>query len=634
MLSIVRRMVRSKLMLVVIGLLIVGLAGMGLPDMFSSSEPRGMISAGDRFIVKRDIDNRIDTYLRSVRESEGRTISRQEAAKAGVIQQILQSVASETALLAFADKEKISASRYAVTDMVVNAPRFKNAVTGEFDDASFKDFARLQGLSVRQLETNLKESFTREYIADAVSTGVNTPDALGKVWITSQSEQREFSYVKIPNDVSDEGILPTDEEVAAFYEENKTAFTQPKRKALSILSISPIDFIGSVEIPETVLKDEYDLRIKEFSSPESREIKEFSSSDRRLVQQAVDEIGAGGDVETVLSSLPDLVVTTKIVTRDQISDEEYAKTAFIVPEDTHFGVFELGEGNWTGAYVDTIYPGTPKPFETVSDQIFTELATVAAEQIFERKQEEMFDFVGGGFNLEEAADALGVPLMKYSAIDAQGRTEEGHLLGGIVFRPDAMETIQSLDFEDEMSEILDDANNGIYVIRLDTVEEGFIPELADVKSLATESYKIYQASQASEKLANDLLDRAKALDDLSEAASELGLDYVKPEQNLNRREAPEGVTRSMAYQLLGAKAGDYVVASEQDGSKTVLHLENVSNLEPEMLETLASSGKRAVSESLEADIQRAFVEAVMEDAKIEVNNNAVSEYIQSMASPQ
>ncbi len=634
MLSIVRRMVRSKLMLVVIGLLIVGLAGMGLPDMFSSSEPRGMISAGDRFVVKRDIDNRIDTYLRNVRETEGRSISRQEAAKAGVIQQILQSVASETALLAFADKEKISASRFAVTDMVVNAPRFKNAVTGEFDEASFKEFAGLQGLSVRQLETNLKESFTREYIADAVSTGVNTPDALGKVWITSQSEQREFSYVKIPANVSNDSTPPTDEEIAAFYEENKTAFTQPKRKALSILSISPVDFIGSVEIPEAVLRDEYELRIKEFSSPESREIREFSSNDRRLVQQAVDEIGAGGDVDTVLSSLPDLVVTTKIVTSDQISNEEYAKTAFIVPEDTHFGVFELGEGNWAGAYVDTIYPGTPKPFETVSDQIFTELATVEAEQIFERKQEEMFDFVGGGFDLEEAADALDVPLMRYSAIDAQGRTKDGHLLGGIVFRPDAMETIQSLDFEDEMSEILDDANDGLYVIRLDTVEESFVPELADVKSLATESYKIYQASQASEKLANDLLDRAKALDDLSAAAAELDLEYVKPEQRLNRREAPEGVTRSMAYQLLGAKAGDYVVASEQDGSRTVLHLENITNLEPDMLDTLASSGKRAITESLEADIQRAFVEAVMADAKIEMNSNAVSEYIQTMANPQ
>lgn len=634
MLSIVRRMVRSKFMLVVIGLLMVGLAGMGLPDMFSSSEPRGMISAGNRFVVKNELDRRVDDYLRNVRQAEGQNITREQAAKTGVVEQIFQAIANETALLAFADGQNIRATRFAMTEMVAAAPRFKHAVTGKYDEQSFVDFANQQGLTVKQLEKDLIESFTREYIVDAVRAGVHTPDSLGKVWMTSQSEQRKFSYVKIDSSYQSTESDPTDEEVLAFYTENKSVFTQPERKAVSILSVSPRDFIGEVEIADEILRDEYDLRIRHFSSPETREINEFSSSNRRLVQQALDEIGAGALPENVLSALTDLNTSTRLVSESDIENEEYSRAVFNAPKDGHLGVIELTDGIWTGVVINEIYPGTPTPFETVSDQIFQELAVQEAEKLFESKQEEFFDLVGGGFELEEAADALGVPLMKFDAIDNQGRTEDGHLLGAVVFRPESMETLRALQFDGETSDIMDDVADGHYVIRLDNLKESYVPELAEIKELATESFKLYQASQAADKAATELLNRAEELNDLKAAANEFGFDFVKSETPLNRRETPEGVSTSMAYQLLGAKEGSFVIASEQDGSRAVLHLEEITNLEPDMLDLLAASGKRAISETLESDIESAFVEAIIFESEVEVNARARAEYINSMAGLQ
>ncbi len=631
MLSIVRRMVRSKLMLVVIGLLIVGLAGMGLPDMFSSAEPRGMISAGDRFIVKRDVDQRVDTYIRNVREAEGRTLSRQDAAQSGIIQQVLQAMMNETALLSFADKEKIEATRFAVTEMVANAPRFKNAVTGEFDEEAFQLFARQQGQTVKQLETGIKESFTREYLVNSLSTGLHTPDALGKVWMTAQSEQREFSYVNIPSDAGGDIADPTDEQLQAFYEDNQSSFRQPERKAVTILSIAPSDFVGAVEVAEEDLRSEYELRIKEFSSDETRALKEFSSPNRRLVQQAVDEIGAGGNPDEVLTGLSELIVTTRIVSQSDIQDEEYGKTAFGVAEGTHFGAYELEEGNWTGVIVETVYAGTPTPFENVSDQIKSEIATLEAEKIFETKQEEFFDLVGGGFDLEEAAEALQVPLMSFDSIDQQGRTENNHLLGSVVFRPDAMETLGQLSFDGEVSDILDDVADGLYVIRLDKLEESFIPPLADVKEIATNAYKLYEASQGAQNLADKVLARAQELNDLSQAAEENDLLFVKSETKLTRREIPEGISRAMAFQLFSTQKGEYAIANEQDGGRTVVFLSDITNLEPDMLDVLATSGKRAISESLESDVQMAFLEAVLAESEVEQNGKAITEYIQTMS---
>ncbi len=633
MLSVVRRMVRSKFMLVIIGLLMVGLAGMGLPDMFSSAEPRGMLSAGDRFVVKREVERRLDTHLQLLREREGQTISRQTAAQNGTVQSILQGLANETALLSFADNNNIEASRFAVTEIVANAPSFKNPVTGEFDEGAFKSFAARQGLSIKQMENNLKEDFTRQYIADAVKTAVNTPSALGKVWITAQSEQREFSYVNIKAASAASIADPTDEELNAFFEENKNAFTQPERKVVSILSISPSDFTGRVEIADEDLRDMYDLRIKEFSTAQTREIREFSSTDRRLAQKIVDEIGAGEDADAVLAANTDLKVVRKVVEQSDLSNEEYAQAVFAVEEGNHLGIIEL-DGLWTGAIVDTIIPGVPTPFEDVSGQIYEEMALEEAEKIFELKQEEFYDLVGGGFSLEEAADSLEVPLFEFSGIDTQGRNKSGSLVGGIVFRPDAVDTLRKLEFESETSDILDDVADGLYVMRLDAVEESYVPELSSIKDSVTQSYRVFEAATAAQKTSDALLAKAKASSELKSAAEELGLDFVKSDSNLTRREIPENLTRAMALQLLNANEGEFVVSTEPNGSRSVLHLEKITNIEASMLDVLAPSGKRAVSESLEGDVENAFVEAVLSEAELEVNEGAIAEFISSMAGTQ
>ncbi|MFC7290506.1 peptidylprolyl isomerase [Hirschia litorea] len=631
MLSIVRRMVRSKFMLVIFGLLVVGLAGMGLPNMFSSAEPRGLISSGDRFIVKRDAERRVDAYLNAVRENQGRTLTRQEAAQNGTVQQILQGLISETALLGFADQHNIRASRFAVTEMVANAPRFKNAVTGEFDEDAFRAFANQQGMTIKQLEKDLKDSFTREYVVNAVRTGVNVPNSLGKVWMTSQSEQRSFSYVKIAPDQVPVDLEVTDEDLQAFYDEHNAAFRQPERKAVSIISMSPSDFLSAVEIPEADLRDMYELRIKDFSSPEQRTITEFTSSNRRDVQQAIDEIGAGRDKEEVLSSISSLTTTSRSITSSDLTNEEFSRAVFAVSNGTHIGPFELEDDLWTGVIVEEITPGLAKPFEAVSDEIFQSMALIESEKIFDQKQEEFFDLIGGGFTFEEASDALEIPVMSYESIDTQGRNERGQVIGGIVYRPMAAQIINQMSFDGEVSEILDDVANGLYVIRLDEIQKSYVPELADIEELTKESLLAFRKSQAVESQAQKVLEKATEIKNLQNVAEDFDLKFVKPSTNLTRREIPEGISRAMAFQILGAAEGDYVLAPEQDGSISVIHIEKITNLDPEMLDLMSISGKRAISEGLETDIESAFVEAIIQESEVEFNNDAIAEFVTSMS---
>ncbi len=634
MLSIVRRMVRSKFMLVIFGLLVIGLAGMGLPNMFSSAEPRGLISSGDRFIVKRDAERRVDAYLNSVRENQGRNVTRQEAAQSGAVQQILQGLVSETALLGYADSQNIRASRFAVTEMVANAPRFKNAVTGDFDEDSFRAFANQQGLTVKQLEKDLKDSFTREYIVNAVKTGVNVPNSLGKVWMTSQSEQRSFSYVKITAKQAPIETEVSEEQLVSFYEDNKSAFRQPERKAVSIISMSPADFISAVDIPEADIRDMYDLRIKDFSAPERRQIKEFTSTNRRTVQEIVDAIGAGDDFQKILESHSDISTSIRTVVASDLDDEEYSKAVFSVASGTHMGPFNLDGDEWTGVIIEEIIPGEATPFENVSDEIFQEMAKIEAEKIFDRKQEEFFDLIGGGFTFEEASDALEIPFMSFAAIDNQGRKKNGQVVGGVVYRPSAMQTISQMSFEGEVSEILDDVENGLYVIRLDSLEASYIPELPEIKKLAEDSLIAFRKSQAVQTLANKVLDKAKNVGSLKDASAEYKLEYITPSTNLSRREIPDGVSRAMAFQILGASEKDYVVASEQDGSIAVIYIDEITNLDPEMLDLMAVSGKRAITESLETDIEAAFVESIIQESKVEFNNEAIADFVKTMSGTQ
>ncbi|MBB36774.1 MAG: hypothetical protein CME88_06505 [Hirschia sp.] len=631
MLSLLRGFARSKVAMIIIGLLVVGLAAYALPNVFSGGQPRGMISAGDRFVVKGALDQRIDNYIQASFTQNQQRISRQDVAQSGVAEQIIQYVAGETAQLAYADEERIKATRFAVSNFVASAPRFRDPITGEFSAETYRSEVLRQSRSIEDFEKELRDSLTTDYVKGAVIAGADVPDALSKAWALGQSEERFISYVNVPNSVADEIEPPTEVELVSFYDERKQMFEKPQRRAVSILSISADDFVDDAKVSEEDIRAFYDFRIKDYSSPETRIVMQLSSTDRSVAQRAADEIGVGGDPKMVAAGIEGLSIRERTVQPDDIANQQYADVLFALPEGEVFGPMQVDD-QWVTAKIVDITPGIPQPFESVSEEISQLLAQEAAQDIYEASLENFFDLIGGGFSLEEAGEQIGAPVMHFQPVDRTGRTAQGRQLGAFMARQGAMTIINNLAFEGETSDVLDDpADGGMMVYRLDYIEPANIPEFADIRDSVEAAYMVMKKNEAVETIAAAIIQSARESGDLDAAAAEQKLTVVDPGQALTRRQLPEGISRSVYMTTFNAAQDQFIEANEQDGSRTIVHVKKISTATPENLAIMAPAGKRVLQDPLFSDMENAFYGSVYEDIDLQFNSQQISEYLKAMA---
>ncbi len=632
MLSMLRGFARSRMAMIIIGFLIVGLSAYALPNVFASGKPRGMISAGDRFVVQNDIDQRIDDYIRNAAEQGQPVSSRQEIARSGLVEQILQVVASETARLSYTDTIDLKASNFALADLVATAPIFRDQLTGEFDPEAYQQYVAGQNQTVRSFEQGLRDDITSEYLDEGLNAAIDVPESLARIWVMIQSEQRDYAFSRLNAASLADIPAPTPEELQTFYAEQQGRFVQPERRAVSVLHVSPQDFVDDVDLSEDDLLAEYEVRKADFSSPSTRTVSRILSADRSLVQQAADRIGLGEDFAAVAADIVGVQSDSVSLTSDRIIEGEIEEIYFAVPEGEVFGPVE-SRGQWITAIVTNVVEGEPTPFSLVKEQIRDEIARDKAIDLFYAAQEDFYDLIGGGLSLEEAGDKIGAPVFSFMPVDQQGRTADGVFLAALAVIPDASQTIFGFDFETQTSDLLE-GEDSLVVARLDRIQPENTPALETIKGDVILAWRASQQAQAAQLAADALAEAARSAGSLAQAAEAQSIDFVDPGEPMSRRSLPEGVSRAMGLAILDAKEGDIVVADEPDGSKVVIELKRIESIDEESIPMMASAGKRVLLEGVQSDLRIAFYQGVQKAAKVQLNTEAIDTYISTMAGDQ
>lgn len=628
MFSIFRSFARSPIAKIMIAFLIVGLTAYALPNLFSGAKPRGLISAGDRYIMPADVERRVNLYIQNVQQAGEEIPSRQQIAQSGILTALLNQMTGDTAQLAYMDGIGVKATKFALADEIKDAPIFQDGLTGQFDTEAYESYAQRQSGSVSRFEDELRDSITVDYMSTAIGSGIDTPDAIARTWMLAQSEQRQISYTRIPVDSIDTSAEATEDELRAFYADNAEIFRQPERRSVSLLQVSTMDYLDRVDVPDSDIKAFYDQNIKQYSAPETRTIVQFASPDRAVIQEAVDRIGAGEDRNVVSADLT-AAVTTLNVTPEDITSDLYNRVVFASDQDVPFGPIQVNE-EWLAGIVIEVQPGAARPFELVSEDIQGQLATRLAEREFTDAQETFYDLVGGGFSLEEISQEIGVPLLSFVEIDRRGLTEGGHRPITLLQLQEAVPTLFDLSFEGEQSDVLEQGEDALFILRLDKIVAEHTPPFEEVEELVKVANETRLVDTRLDTKANDLKARAEQAG-LEAASQEAGLEYQAVLTPITRRSFPNGVSRSMAIQVFSASEGDLVIVPEPTGERVLVSVDAVQNLSDEELQLVMSSGKGAMEESIVQDMNAAFLEAVYQQSGVQQNATSINDFVSSMA---
>jgi peptidyl-prolyl cis-trans isomerase D len=316
MLTLFRDLVRSKVALVIIGLLILSLALFGVPDFFGSLFNQNLgtsiMRADSRRLEAADIDRFANNIIQNDRrnaEAEAAqtgaepraTLTKIDLAESGQLSQIINLLSDMEIRGAYIDKLGIGASKQELADWIRNVEGLQNPVTSGFDRDQYAQFVQQRGFnSESQFEDALMTELSFDNVRAGLDAALQPPAGMSDLWSVFQSESRNIAYFTFSlSDLPEAIERPSDEEILTFYNERQDLLMEPERRQFSVIAITPEDFIHKVTVSAEDVRNEYEAQIFKYSGPATRTYSMLYFENSEAAQKALGELGAGEPLESV-----------------------------------------------------------------------------------------------------------------------------------------------------------------------------------------------------------------------------------------------------------------------------------------------------------------------------------------------
>jgi len=422
MLSSMREGAKSPIMKAFLIFLAGGFALWGIGDITSGTFGAGSkaVSAGDKSISTTDAAYEFDRARRNL--SAGLSIG--EALETPLLNEVMGSLARKVLFSAEADRLGLTVTRDMQTKAIRDERAFQDEF-GTFAEGRFLQTLAQLGFSEEDYLERLTETLERDQIMGAVSAAARYPVNAASVLADYQLEERALLFKGFAVK-ADEIAAPSNDVLAAWYEDNSAAYDAPILRQFNAIILDPAEIEKTITIDEAAIKDSFDLRRDEFITPETRALLQMVFDSQEEAEAAAKAVKAGGDfaaeAATRLNWTQDDINLGTL--RQDALDSNLANAAFAADEGAIVGPIETAFG-FHVMKVDAINEGGAQSYEDVKPQLTARLkAEQALDLVFERANE-LEDILGGGASLQEAASAIESTVTAIDAIDANGFNIDG-----------------------------------------------------------------------------------------------------------------------------------------------------------------------------------------------------------------
>ncbi len=415
----------------------------------------------------------------------------------------------------------------------------------------YKAFVSNQfGLSVPQLEDELRQQITIDKLREAIEGGVVATQAELQKQFEAENVRVKFDYAVLSLDDIEKQVKPTDAELHAYYEQHKPqlANTIPEKRKIRYILVDYANAGGAVS--QADLQNYYSQHVDDYRVPETVTVHHIliktptPGPDGKVDQKAVDAARAkADDILKQLKAGADFEALAKKYSEDPGSKDkggligpirrgqtvpEFEQASFngkkgdlVGPVKTSFGFHIIRIDDKTAAHV--------KPLDEVKGQIEPVLARqkgqAAAESLAKSLQS-----TAASQGLDKAAASKGLQVMETDYF------ARGASLPGIGTSTSLMDTV----FEAQKTPSTPTAvpvQNGWAVVQVTDVKPAATPTFDEAKAQLTEQFKREKAASELETKTKELSEKAHAEHNLRAAAKAVGAtvktsDLVKPDDQV------------------------------------------------------------------------------------------------------
>lgn len=421
----------KAVMSVLFGVLIISFGIWGIADIFKGFGQSSLAKIGSTEISTEQFRNLFTDKLQQIGRRFGRPLTMDQARQFGLDRQVLQEVVADATLDETVRRMGLGAADADVVRIISSDQNFKG-LDGKFDHDRFVQIIRQAGYTEQRYVAEQRRRMLRAQITGTVIAGLEPPKTQLEALVRFQNEQRSAQYLRLTAAQAGAIDPPSPEALAAYFDERKQLFRAPEYRKIAFLALTPHELAKKIDVSDDDAKKVFEQRRERYATPEKRQVLQIPFPNADEAKAARDRITAGTSFEDIAKErkLTPADIDLGIVAKSSIGDSALADAAFALAPGA---VSEPVKGSLVTALlkVTKVEPGTNPTYESVAPQIKNELAVERARAQLQDLHNKIEDERGGGSNIAEAAQKLGLSATTIEAVDRSGRGTDGKPVTGL-----------------------------------------------------------------------------------------------------------------------------------------------------------------------------------------------------------
>ncbi|MDX2158405.1 MAG: SurA N-terminal domain-containing protein [Hyphomicrobiaceae bacterium] len=620
MLETLRRGFAKFLVFAMLSILVLSFAIWGIGDIVRQGGQGAIATVGGVDIAPREFTQALQNRRQAFQRQFGQPLTPEQSRALGVDAAVLSELVNGVAVSNHARELGIRLSDAAVAEMIRSDPSF-HGPDNTFSRAVFDERIRSAGFTEQRYFSERRENEAREQVTEALLRGVTLPDALINMTHRFREETRTAAFIRLDPAKVPKTADPDEKALNALYEEQKRTFSVPERRRISVLLITPEELAERSKVTDAEARSAWEQSRASWDLPERRRIQQIQFKTRPEAEGEAKALAEGKSflMAALEANGAQGRLDQGLVARREISDANFAKTAFELPINKISEPIQV-RGGWIVMRVTEIEPARQRTFDEVKEDVRHGLEETRRREIAGKLHDEIEDKRGASTDtdkLKAIAAEMKLKLIEVEAVDARGNRPDGK---PAIDHPDA-ERILASAFEGDKTtprEVLQLTGGGEAWVEVIDVTPEKIKPFSEVKAEVEKLWRDREMRRALAKEGQTLADRIKAGTPLETIAKELGAS-VETTQPFKRTAPPEGLSPGaarVAFTL--AKGGAGTGALADDKGRAVLVVTDIKVPEAPTKEQ-ADALRRELTTDLQRDTMQSYVAALRSRQKVTVN---------------
>jgi peptidyl-prolyl cis-trans isomerase D len=577
-----RKYARFIILFVLFGMLIVSFAFWGVGDMLRMGGRATEVAhiggtripiygwVGGASVSINEVRDQFNRQLEGIQRQTGQRPDPDQALRYGLHVRALEEVIQRAVLDYTIQQFGLVVSDAEVYAAIARNPAFAGT-GGSFDRLLFRNRLQQARMSEAEFVADVRRQIAASQLFGAVRPDGLAPKSLRDDIFRMEAERRIAETIYIPDAIVVDVPKPTAEQLAAYFEANKTRFQIPEFRAFSYVMMTADDIAPQVAVTADMVKQEYDARSAEFGTAEKRDVDQ-AMADNEDKAKAIIAAATGGktleDAAKEVLGSSDGVIKLGAVTKKDLPPGPLADGVFNLPVGVAPAPIQSPLG-WHVVRINSITPGKSVPFEEVKDKLEKELRAQMAPDMLIKQVTDFERMLAKTQSMKLAAEDLGLKIKTYENVDARGQDPEGKQ---VVIGPAASELVQAAfaTRESAESDLLETQRGEYFIVRTDRVTPARTPALNEVEARVIDAWQAEERRKLADAKVKEALDKANAGTGFEALAKELGLE-MRTTKAVTRFEADQGnyLTQPVVQELFRLEQGKTQSVRTAEGSVLV-----------------------------------------------------------------